>query len=97
MFEQVQNVRDEINNEVEKYFSLSIVTLSSFIDMMESWTVWKDVFPAHYQMAADNFGTPTRLTTSKHVNSVAGREFTTARQSLSSFMFYPDDVFTFLD
>ncbi|CAK9202206.1 unnamed protein product [Sphagnum troendelagicum] len=44
MFEHVQNVKDEIDNEVEKYLSLSIVTSSSFIDVMEWWTTWKDVF-----------------------------------------------------
>jgi hypothetical protein len=38
MFEQVQNVDDEISDEVEKYLSLGIVTLSSFIDVMEWWT-----------------------------------------------------------
>jgi hypothetical protein len=38
MLEQMQNVGDEIGNEVEKYFSLGVVTLSSFIDVMEWWT-----------------------------------------------------------
>jgi len=37
MFKQVQNVRDEIGDEVEKYLSLSIVTSLSFIDVMEWW------------------------------------------------------------
>jgi hypothetical protein len=87
MFEQVQNVKDEIGNEVEKYLSLGIVTSSLFINVMEWWTARKDVFPAHYQMAADYLGTPATLTPSKHMNSVAGRKFTAARQSLSSSMF----------
>jgi hypothetical protein len=58
MFEQVQNVRDEISNEVKKYLSLGIATSSSFIDVMEWWMAQKDVFPAHYQTAADYLGTP---------------------------------------
>ncbi|CAK9267976.1 unnamed protein product [Sphagnum jensenii] len=87
MFEQVQNVGDEIGDEVEKYLSLGIVTSSSFIDVMEWWTARKDVFPAHYQMAADYLGTPATSTPSKRVNSMAGREFTTVRQSLSSSVF----------
>jgi len=86
MFEQVQNVDDEISDEVEKYLSLSVVTLSSFIDVMEWWTAQKDVFLAHYQMAANYLGTLTTSTLSKRVNSVAGREFTIARQLLSSLL-----------
>jgi hypothetical protein len=70
----VQNVGDEIGDEVEKYFSLGVVTSSSFIDVMEWWTARKDVFPAHYQMAADYLGTPATLTPSERVNSMAGRE-----------------------
>jgi hypothetical protein len=87
MFEQVQNIGDEISDEVEKYLSLGVVTSWSFIDVMEWWTVQKDVFPAHYQMAADYLGTPATSTRSEHVNSMAGREFTTTRRSLSSSMF----------
>jgi hypothetical protein len=79
MFEQVQNVGDEIDDEVEKYFSLGIVTSSSFIDMMEWWTTWKDMFLAHYQMATNYLGTPVTLTPSERMNSVAGHEFTTVR------------------
>jgi hypothetical protein len=48
MFEQVQNVGDEIGDKVEQYLSLGIITSLSFIDMMEWWTAWKDVFLAHY-------------------------------------------------
>jgi len=87
MFEQVQNVGDEIGDEVEKYLSLGVVTWSSFIDVMEWWTARKDVFPAHYQMAADYLGTPATSTPSERVNSMTGREFTAARQLLSSFLF----------
>ncbi len=87
MFEQVQNVGDEIGDEVEKYLSLGVVTSSSFIDVMEWWTARKDVFPAHYQMATDYLGTPATSTPSERVNSMAGREFTATRQSLSSSVF----------
>jgi hypothetical protein len=87
MFEQVQNVRDEIGNEVKKYLNLGVVTSSSFIDVMEWWTARKDVFPAHYQIAADYFGTPVTSTPSKRVNSMVRREFTATRQSLSSSVF----------
>jgi hypothetical protein len=79
MFEQVQNVGDEIGNEVEKYLSLGVVTSSSFIDVMEWWTTRKDVFPAHYQMAADYLGTPATSTPSERMNSMAGHEFIAAR------------------
>ncbi|CAK9222137.1 unnamed protein product [Sphagnum troendelagicum] len=87
MFEQMQNIGDEIGDEVEKYLNLGVITSSSYIDVMEWWTMRKDVFPAHYQMAVDYLGMPAMLTPSEHVNSVAGRKFTTVRQSLSSFMF----------
>ncbi|KAH8936327.1 hypothetical protein BDL97_17G079600 [Sphagnum fallax] len=75
----VQNVGDEIGNEVEKYLSLGVVTSSSFIDVMEWWTTRKDVFPAHYQMAADYLGTPATSTPSERMNSMAGHEFIAAR------------------
>jgi hypothetical protein len=87
MFEQVQNVGDEIGDEVEKYFNLGVVTSSSFIDVMEWWTAQKDVFPAHYQMATNYLGTPITSTSLERVNSMAGHEFTIARQLLSSSLF----------
>jgi len=87
MFEQVQNVGDEIGDEVEKYLNLGVVTSLSFINVMEWWTARKDVFPAHYQMVIDYLGTPVTSTPSERVNSMAGCEFTVARQSLSSSMF----------
>jgi hypothetical protein len=87
MFKKVQNVRDEINDKVEKYFSLNVITLSLFIDVMEWWTMRKDMFPAHYQMATDYLGMLATLTPSKCVNNVARRKFMAARQSLSSFVF----------
>ncbi len=48
MFEQMQNIGDEISDEVEKYLNLGVITSSSYIDVMEWWTMRKDVFPAHY-------------------------------------------------
>jgi hypothetical protein len=74
MFEQVQNIGDDIGDEVEKYLSLGVVTSSSFINVMEWWTVRKDMFPAHYQMAMDYFGMP-----SERVKSMAKREFMATR------------------
>jgi hypothetical protein len=35
MFDQVQNVGDEIDNKVEKYLSLGVITSSSTIDVMD--------------------------------------------------------------
>jgi hypothetical protein len=94
MFKQVQNVEDEIGDEigdeVEKYLSLGVITLSSFIDVMEWWTAWKDMFLAHYQMVADYLGTlatSMSSTPSERVNSMAGCEFTATRQSLSLSVF----------
>jgi len=87
MFEHVQNVRDEIGNEVEKYLSLGIVTSLLFINVMEWWTVRKDVFPAHYQMVADYLGTPSTSTPLECMNNVAGCKFTATMQSLSSSVF----------
>ena len=87
MFEQVQNVGEEIGDEVKKYLSLGVVTSSLFIDVMEWWMARKDVFPAHYQMAANYLGTPAMSTPSKRVNGVAKREFMAVRQSLSSSVF----------
>jgi len=83
----VQNVGDEIGDEVKKYLSLGVVTSSSFIDMMEWWTARKDVFPTHYQMATDYLGMLATSMPSERVNSMAGREFTATRQSLSSSVF----------
>ena len=45
------------------------------------------MLPAHYQMAMDYLATPATSTPSERVNSMSGREFTSARQSLSSDIF----------
>jgi len=76
---QVQNMGDEIGDKVEKYFNLGVVTLSSFIDVMEWWTAWKDVFPAHYQMVVDYLGTPAMSAPLERMNNMARHEFTVAR------------------
>jgi len=79
MFKQVQNIGDEISDEVKKYLSFGVVTSLLFIDVMEWWTAWKDVFPAHYQMVADYLSTPAISTPSECMNNMAGCEFTAAR------------------
>jgi hAT family C-terminal dimerisation region len=76
-----------VNDEVEKYLTIGNVTSQSFLDVVQWWMARKDVLPAHYQMAMDYLGTPATSTPSERVNSMAGREFTTARQSLSSAIF----------
>jgi hypothetical protein len=46
------------------------------------------MLPAHYQMAMDFRGTPATSMPSERMNSMTGgRDFTTARQSLSSEIF----------
>ena len=67
--------------------SVGVVASSTFLDAMKWWQERKTEFPAHYQMAADYLATPATSTASERANSMAGREFTTARQSLSSLVF----------
>ena len=63
---------------------LGVVHSQSFLDVIQWWKAQKEMLPAaHYQMAMDYLGNPATLTPSERVNSMAGREFTTARQSLS--------------
>jgi hAT family C-terminal dimerisation region len=75
------------DDEVDRYLSMGLVVSQSFIDIIQWWMARKDVLPAHYQMAMDYLGTPATSTPSERVNSMAGREFTSARQSLSSAIF----------
>ncbi|CAK9203147.1 unnamed protein product [Sphagnum troendelagicum] len=79
MFKEVQNVKDEIDDEVEKYLNLGVITLSSFVNVMEWWMAGKDVFLAHYQMATNYLGTFTTLTPSERVNIMVGHKFTVAK------------------
>jgi hypothetical protein len=75
------------NDEVDRYVTMGIVVSKSFINIVQWWMARKDVLPAHFQMAMDYLRTPATSTPSERVNSMAGREFTSARQSLSSAIF----------
>ena len=66
---------------------MGVAVLQSFIDVVQWWKGRKDELPAHYQMAMDYLATPATSTPSEQVNSMSGREFTTAQQSLSSGIF----------
>jgi hypothetical protein len=66
---------------------MGVVHLQSFLDVIQWWKAQKEMLPAHYQMAMHYLGTPATSTPSKRVNSIAGREFTAARQSLLSEIF----------
>jgi hAT family C-terminal dimerisation region len=63
------------------------VNASKFIDVLQWWSARKNALPALYTVAMDYLGTPATSTPSERVNSAAGREFTTAPQSLSSSNF----------
>jgi hypothetical protein len=86
---QVGNSEDahHCDDEVDRYLAMGKVVSQSFIDIVQWWMGRKNVLPAHYQMAMDYLGTPATSTPSERVNSMAGREFTSARQSLSSDIF----------
>jgi hypothetical protein len=75
------------SDEVDRYLMMGVVHSQSFIDVIQWWKARKETLRAHYQMAMDYLGTPATSTPSERVNSMAGREFTTARQSLSSDIF----------
>ena len=76
------------HDEVDRYLDMGItVSHQSFINVVQWWIVRKDVLPGHYQMAMDYLATPATSTPSERVNSISGREFTSARQSLSSDIF----------
>ena len=57
---------------------MGLVVSQSFIDIVQCKMARKDVLPAHYQMAMDYLGTPATSTPSERVNSMPGREFTSA-------------------
>ena len=75
------------NDEVDRYVTMGIVVSQSFIDIVQWWMARKDVLPAHFQMAMDYLGMPATSMPLERVNSMAGREFTSARQSLSCAIF----------
>ena len=69
-----------VHDEVDPYLTMGLVISQSFIDIVQWWMARKDVLPAHYQMAMDYLGTPAATSTpSNRVNSMAGREITSAR------------------
>jgi hypothetical protein len=76
-----------VGDEVDRYLAMGVVVSQTFIDVIQWWMMRKEQLPAHYHMAMDYLGTPATSTPSERVNSMAGREFTTARQSLSSDIF----------
>ena len=82
-----EGVSIHLRDEVDQYLALGIVHANTFIDAIQWWTSWKDMLPAHYQMAMDYLGTPATSTSCEGVDRLAGHEFTTARQSLSSELF----------
>jgi hypothetical protein len=86
MFEPQCNVGGN-SNKVDQYLSIDVVQLSRFIDVLSWWSARKESLLGHYQMAMDYHGTLVTSTPSERVNSVADREFTCTRQSLSSLVF----------
>ncbi len=87
MMFQLQHDVSGNGDEVDEYLSIGVVQSLRFIDVLSWWSAQKDSLPGHYQMAMDYHGRPVTLTPSEQVNSVAGREFTCTRQSLSSLVF----------
>jgi hAT family C-terminal dimerisation region len=74
-------------DEVDDYLAYGAVNASKFIDVLQWWSARKNALPALYNMAIDYSGIPATSTPSERVNSAAGSEFTSARQSLSSLIF----------
>jgi hAT family C-terminal dimerisation region len=73
--------------EINKYLSMGVVQSDGFLDVLSWWSTRKAALPGHYQMAMDYFGSQATSTPSERANSVAGREFISTRQSLSSSVF----------
>lgn len=73
--------------EIERYLAIDPVNSCKFLDVVQWWMSRKEIFPAHCQMAIDYLGSPATSTASERVNSTAGREYTTSRQSLSPPVF----------
>jgi hypothetical protein len=87
LFEGAEGIPRPVGDEVDRYVAMGVVHSQLFLDVIQWWKAQKEMLPAHYQMAMDYLGTPATLMPSERVNSMAGREFTTARQSLSSEIF----------
>jgi hypothetical protein len=81
----VDGVDTPLCDEVDRYLAMGVTVSQSFIDVVQWWIGRKDVLWAHYQMAMDYLATPAAST--QQVNSMPGREFTSAQQSLSSDIF----------
>jgi hAT family C-terminal dimerisation region len=78
------NVSAFRGDEVDDYLAYGAVNASKFMDVLQWWSARKNALPALYTVTMDYLGTPATSTPSERVNSAAGREFTSARQSLSS-------------
>lgn len=79
MFEHPQDNTVVIGNKVDQYLNMGIVITSTFIDVMQCWTAYKELLLTHYQMAADYLGSPTTSTLLKCINNTTGCEFTNVR------------------
>ena len=84
---QVDGDDTSLYDEVDQHLAMGVAVSQSFINIVQWWIGRKDMLPAHYQMAMDYLATPATSTPSERVNSMSGREFTSARQSLSSDIF----------
>ena len=73
--------------ELQQMIQQAPAALVDNLIVMKFWIGRKEQLPGHYHMAMDFLGTPATSTPSERVNSMAGREFTTARQSLSTDIF----------
>jgi hAT family C-terminal dimerisation region len=87
LWRQSGAVHPTVDDEVDRYILMGVARASSFIDVIQWWIARKELLPAHYKMACDYLGTPATLTLCERVNSGANREYTRARQSLSSTVF----------
>jgi hAT family C-terminal dimerisation region len=74
-------------DEVDDYLAYGTVNASKFIDVLQCWSARKNALPALYNMAMEYLGTSATSIPSERVNSAAGSEFKSARQSLSSSIF----------
>ncbi|BBM96807.1 hypothetical protein Mp_1g00860 [Marchantia polymorpha subsp. ruderalis] len=83
----LHQIASKMLDEVDQFLSIGVVHCKDFIDILSWWSARMEILPEHYKMAMDYFGTPATSTTTERVNNVAGHEFTSSRQSLSSLMF----------
>jgi hAT family C-terminal dimerisation region len=81
------NVSTFLGDEVDDHLAYGAVNASKFIDVLQWWSARKNALTALYTVAMEYLGTPATSTPSERVNNAVVREFTTARQSLSSSIF----------